>query len=265
MAGLQFIDTHCHLDEEAFEVDRQATIDRAQAQGIVRMISIGTTRETSQAAVAIATSRPECVSAAVGIQPNYVALAKAGDWDEIVSLSKHPSVVAIGETGLDRYWDQAPIELQRDYFARHLQLARETGLPFVVHCREAEADVLAMLREAAQAGPLRGVMHSFTGSWETAEECLQLGLLISFAGMVSFKKSDALRTVATQIPLDRMLIETDAPYLAPAPHRGKRNEPAFVRHTADCLAQLRGVTVEEIARETTANARRLFGWPATGG
>lgn len=254
---LPLIDTHAHLDEDAFEPDRDEVIARAAEAGIARMITIGTTAPTSRRSVEIATQYPS-VFAAVGIQPNYASQAKAGDWEEIERLTREPKVVAIGETGLDRYWDYAPFDLQIDYFQRHLRLAREVDLPFVVHCREAEADVVEQLKLAAQAGRLRGVMHSFSGDLATARACLELGLYISFAGMVTFKKSQVLREVAVQIPADRILVETDSPYLAPQPFRGKRNEPAWVRATANNLAELRGVSSDEFARQTTENACRLF-------
>ncbi len=202
------------------------------------------------------------VFAAVGIQPNYAAQAKPGDWQQIVTLAARPKVVAIGETGLDRHWDYTPFGVQQDYFDRHLRLAQARGLPFVVHTRESDADVLAMLHEAARRGPLTGVMHSFTGSADTAAECVALGLYISFAGMVTFKKSDALRVVAASIPADRILVETDSPYLAPHPMRGKRNEPANIVHTAACLAAARGQSDIEFAAQATANARRLFRLPS---
>jgi TatD DNase family protein len=174
----------------------------------------------------------------------------------------NPDVVALGETGLDRYWDYTPLEMQQDYFDRHLRASQQHDLPFVVHMRDCEQDVLEMLREARRRGPLRGVMHSYTGSAETARECLQLGLHISFAGMVTFRKSDELREVAAGIPSDRIVVETDAPYLSPEPLRGKRpNEPARVAHTAACLAELRGVSPEAFAEQTCANAERLFRLP----
>lgn len=254
------IDTHAHLDEDAFDVDRDDVVARAAAEGVARIITIGTTAPTSRRSVEIAAQYPS-VFAAVGVQPNYVSQAKAGDWEEIERLAAEPKVVALGETGLDRYWDYAPLDLQVDYFQRHLRLAQRLDLPFVVHCREAEADVVAQLKIAAESGPLRGVMHSFTGDLATARACLDLGLYISFAGMVTFKKSQALREVATQIPPDHILVETDSPYLAPQPFRGKRNEPAFVRATANDLAQLRGVSPDEFARQTTANAQALFRIP----
>jgi TatD DNase family protein len=252
------IDTHAHLDEEAFDPDRAEVVARAAAAGIIRIVTIGTTADTSRRAIEVAANYPS-VYAAVGIQPNYAAQAKAGDWEVIEGLASEPRVVAIGETGLDRYWDYAPFDVQIDYFQRHIGLAQKLDKPFVVHCREAEADVVAQLRAAAGRGTLRGVMHSFTGSLETAEACLELGLYISFAGMLTYKKSQALRDLVKVLPLERIVVETDSPYLAPQPMRGKRNEPAFMRVTANALAELAGMPQEEFARQTTANACRLFG------
>jgi TatD DNase family protein len=252
------IDTHAHLDQEEFNADREEVISRAIAAGVEAMIAIGVTADSSEAVVKLASEHP-AVYAAVGIQPNYCAEAKAGDWERIVALADSPKVAAIGETGLDRYWDYAPFEVQQDYFDRHLRLSQERGLPFIVHTRESDADVVAMLSDASARGPLTGVMHSFTGSAETAAECVALGLYVSFAGMVTFKKSDDLRAVAATIPVDRILVETDSPYLSPHPLRGKRNEPANIVHTARVLAEARGVGLDEFAAQTTANARRLFG------
>src|SRR5207253_8206062 len=175
-------------------------------------------------------------------------------------LATSPKVVALGETGLDRHWDFTPFPQQEDYFARHLELARKLSLPVVIHCREAEADVVRMLRaDFERHGPVRGVMHSFTGDLATAEACLAMGLYISFAGMVTYKNAQNLRDVAASVLLDRLLVETDSPYLAPVPVRGRRNEPAFVRHTALCLAQVKDVPLETLAEHTTRNARALFG------
>ena len=170
-----------------------------------------------------------------------------------------PKVVALGETGLDRHWDFSPFDLQQDYFDRHLRLSQQTELPFIVHMRDCDEDILAMLREAHARGPLLGVMHSFTGSAEMAAACVTMGLYISFAGMVTFKKSGALREVAAGIPVDRILVETDSPYLSPHPVRSqRRNEPANIRHTAECLAEVRGESPEHFSVQTTENARRLF-------
>ena len=168
-------------------------------------------------------------------------------------------MVALGETGVDRYWDYTPFAQQQDYFDRHLQLSQQLQLPFIVHMRECGEDILQMLREARQRGPLQGVMHSFTGDTALARECLDLGLYISFAGMVTFKKSTELRAVAAEIPDDRLLLETDAPYLSPHPHRGQRpNEPALLVHTATCLAEVREVSLETLTQQTTTNASTLF-------
>ncbi|HEV3003929.1 MAG TPA: TatD family hydrolase [Pirellulales bacterium] len=254
---IQLFDTHAHLDQPEFDDDRTEMIARARSAGVTTVIAVGTTAATSAACVALAAAQ-EGVFAALGIQPNYCAEAAADDWQRVLSLVDRPGVVAIGETGLDRHWDFAPLEVQRDYFDRHLRLSQERKLPFIVHTRESEEDVLAMLREARRRGPLAGVMHSFTGTTETAAECVELGLYISFAGMVTYKKSDPLRCVARRVPAERILIETDSPYLAPHPLRGSRNEPAHLVHTAACLAHERGQTLEEFAALTTANAWQLF-------
>jgi TatD DNase family protein len=254
---LMLIDTHAHLDQEEFDGDRAGVLARAVAAGVEAIIAVGVTAESSEATVRLAAQFPT-VCAAVGIQPNYCGQAKPGDWERILELVKSPRVVAIGETGLDRYWDYSPFDVQKDYFDRHLRLSQQCGLPFIVHTRESDADVLAMLEKSHCHGPLSGVMHSFTGSAQTAARCLELGLYISFAGMVTFKKSEELRAVAATIPEDRILIETDSPYLAPHPLRGKRNEPANVVHTARMLAEVRGVNYERFAEQTVANAKTLF-------
>ncbi len=251
-------DTHTHVDQEEFDADRDAVIRRAQAAGVQWMNAVGTTAATSRKCLELA-ARYESVYVAVGIQPNYVAESAPSDWDTIQSLASSPKVVAVGETGLDRHWDDTPFDQQQDYFDRHVELARRLDLPFIVHMRDCDADILHQLRQARQRGPLRGVMHSFTGDAAMAAECCTLGLHISFAGMVTYKKSQELRDCAATILADRLLIETDCPYLSPEPVRGKRPcEPAFVRHTAECLAAVRGVTLEELAAMTTANARKLF-------
>lgn len=261
---MQLVDTHAHLDAEEFDADRPDVIARASAAGIRSIIAIGTTAVSSARCMELA-SNYACVFAAVGIQPNYVHEAAPVDWEQITELAKQPRVVALGETGLDRYWDHAPFDLQQDYFDRHLRLSQATGLPFVVHMRECEADILAMLREAHARGPLQGVMHSFTGSADTAAECVAMGLYVSFAGMVTYKKSADLRATAATIPADRILIETDSPYLSPEPVRKiRRNEPAHLIHTARVLAEARGETLESFAAQTTQNARALFRLDAAG-
>ena len=258
------IDTHVHLDAEQFDADREEVLARARRSGVVRMVCPALSAASSRAVVGLAESH-EAVHAAVGIQPNSAGEAAEGDLDRVEELIGHPRVVAVGETGLDRHWGFTPIEVQRDYFDRHLRLAQRHDLPVVIHCREAEADVLAMLREAVGRGPLAGVIHAFSGDSAFAEACLELGLHVGFAGQVTYtnRKFEPLRQAATVVPDDRILIETDSPYLVPHPLRGKqkRNEPAEVIHTARCLAALRGRTLDQLAEHSSANARRLFRLP----
>lgn len=256
---MELFDTHAHLIDEQLFAQVEQIVERAQAAGVARILTVGTTLASSRAGVELA-RRFEGVFAAVGIHPNSTHEAADGDWEQVVELASQTGVVALGETGLDRYWDFAPFDLQQVWFDRHLRLSQATGLPFIVHMRECEADIMAMLRAARDRGPLRGIMHSFTGNAAMAAECVELGLHISFAGMVTFKKSSELRAAAAAVPGHRILVETDSPYLSPEPLRGKRpNEPARVVHTAACLAAARGVTPEEFARQTTDNARQLFG------
>ena len=261
---MTYIDTHVHLDAKEFDEDRHGVLARARQSGVAVMICPGITADSSDAAVRLAEIH-RAVYAAAGIHPNHSAEAAAGDWDRVVEMMAHPRVVAVGETGLDRHWDFAPIGVQREYFDRHLRLARQHDLPVVIHCREAESDLLPMIREAATRGPLAGVLHAFSGDWPFAEACLETGLCIGFVGSVTYrnKKFESLREAAAQVPDDRLLIETDSPYLVPHPLRGrqKRNEPANIVHTARCLAELRGSSPQELAAQTTANARRLFRLP----
>jgi TatD DNase family protein len=255
---MQLFDTHAHLDQPEFDADRADVVARARKTGVENIIAIGVSVDASAACVNLA-AKYENVRAAVGMQPNYLAEAKPGDWDRVVAMLGEPGVVGIGETGLDRHWDFTPFDVQQDYFDRHIRLSQESGLPFIVHMRDCDEDILIMLREAQLRGPLNGVMHSFTGGRAMADECLAMGLYISFAGMVTFKKSDELRSIAAAVPEDRILVETDSPYLSPEPVRKvKRNEPAHVLHTATCLASVRGTTLEAFAAQTTANAKRLF-------
>jgi TatD DNase family protein len=255
----EFIDTHAHLDDDRFREDLPAVLERARAAGVCNVVTIATTAASGVISVSLA-SRHLQLYATVGIQPNHVAEAAPGDWDEVLRQANQPRVVGVGETGLDRHWDYTPFADQEDYFARHLDLARSRKLAVVIHCREAEADVVRMLRaDFDRHGPVRGVMHSFTGDLATAQACLAMGLYISFAGMVTYKNAQPLRAVAAKVPLDRLLIETDSPYLAPVPVRGQRNEPAHVVHTAACLAGVLGTSLDTIAELTTRNARELFG------
>jgi TatD DNase family protein len=255
---VHLVDTHAHLDDEQFRDDLAEVLTRAEQAGLRRIITIATTVASSGACVALARQH-SLVRATVGIQPNHVAQESPTAWEEVLRLVNQDGVLALGETGLDRHWDYTPFPQQEDYFSRHLQLARRHSLPVVIHCRDAEADVVRMLRDDYERnGPVRGVMHSFTSDLATAEACLAMGLHISFAGMVTYKNAQALRDVAARIPFDRLLIETDCPYLAPVPLRGKRNEPAFVLHTAICLAAVRVVDLSVIAQQTTHNATILF-------
>ena len=256
---MHLFDTHAHLASEHLAADLPGMLVRAKAAGVATILSVGTDLASSRRCCDLATAN-EGVLASAGIHPTHAGEAQETDWDEVVRLASEDShVVALGETGLDNYWKDVPFALQQDYFDRHLRLSQQIQLPFIVHQRECMAEILTMLREAALRGPLKGVMHSFTGTADEAAECLELGMHISFAGMVTFKKSDELRAVAKTIPANRILVETDSPYLSPEPFRGKRpNEPARVVHTADCLAQVRGVSLAQFAEQTTANSRALF-------
>jgi TatD DNase family protein len=255
---MELFDTHAHLDDPQLSSQSADVLARARAAGVRYLMAIGTTLETSRRCAQLAGSAKDVWSSA-GIHPNHVAQAAASDWDSVVQLTAESTVVALGETGLDLYWKDTPLDQQQDYFDRHIRLSQVHGLPLVIHQRESAAEILKMLREARQRGPLSGIMHSFTGDEALAAECVELGLHISFAGMVTFKKSDHLRQVAATVPTDRLLIETDAPYLTPEPHRGRRpNEPAMVVHTAACIAKQRGLSLKDLARCTTANAVKLF-------
>ena len=251
------VDTHAHLADPRLASRLSEVLDSARSVGVHRVIGVGTTASDSLVVVNLAHEHPE-VSAAVGIHPNDAFEATEADWATIETLATDPGVVAIGETGLDRHWDRTPFALQRDFFDRHLRLAHELGLPVVIHSRDCHGDIVAQLRELGR--PVRGVLHSFTGSWEDAEDLLEVGLHLSFAGMLTFanKSLDPLRRAASLVPADRLLVETDSPYLSPVPHRGKGNEPCRVVHTAAKLAELRRISLQELAEITTGNASRLF-------
>jgi TatD DNase family protein len=253
------IDTHAHLDDEQFADDLPAVLDRARAAGVETIIAIATSAPSSVLSTTLAARHPQLFATA-GTHPNNIMEASPTAWDEVIALAGHNRVVGIGETGLDRHWDNTPFAVQEDYFVRHMDLARQHHLPVVIHCREAETDMLRVLRsEFDRHGPIRGVMHSFVGDAAMAEACRAMGLYLSFAGMLTYKNAAALRETAAQQPLDRILVETDSPYLAPVPLRGKRNEPAHVVDTAACLAELLGIALERLAEQTTKNARELFG------
>jgi TatD DNase family protein len=255
---MELFDSHCHLDPARYGDDLPAVLVRARAAGVTRMQLIGTRAADSEAAADLA-SREQGVTAAAGIHPNDTGDLPTDEWGRIVRLASSGRVNAIGETGLDWYRDFAPRESQRDFFDRHLRLAQSLSLPVVVHSRDSTRDCLAMIRDAMARGPLVAVLHSFTGSADEASEAVEMGLHLGFAGMVTFRSAGSLREIAKQVPADRMLVETDSPFLSPEPLRGKRNEPANVVHTARCLALARGEPLEQFAASTTANARRVFG------
>jgi TatD DNase family protein len=257
---LKLFDTHAHLNVHAFDESVDEVVERARAAGVVGIMVIGIDVGTSRRACDLAAEYPGYLFAAVGIQPNSAAEAREHDFGIIQQLATDGGVRAIGETGLDCYWDDTPIEVQHDYFDRHLQLCRDTSLPMVIHMRDSGQLVVEQLRRQSSVPP--GIMHSFTGDQDVARDCLDLGLSLSFAGMVTFKKSDELRSIARQTPEDRLLVETDSPYLSPEPLRGRRpNEPARVEHTLRCLAEIRGVSAEYLAEVTTRNAKRIFQLP----
>jgi TatD DNase family protein len=260
---MQVIDTHAHLDEKHFVDNLPDVLDRAYEFGVVQQICIATSLRSSRNCTLLAFGHPS-VYASVGIHPNKANRATPTDWAEVVTMASMDKVVALGETGLDRQYEFTPFEMQQDYFSRHIALSRKTELPLVIHCRGAETDLLPMLvADYKKHGPLRGVMHSFAGDQALAKACIDLGLYLSFAGMLTFKTGEDLREVAAQLPAERILVETDSPYLIPDPLRGqvKHNEPAYIMYTVHALAQARGVPMEEMARQTTENARRLFNLP----
>ncbi|MGA2636997.1 TatD family hydrolase [Methylocella sp.] len=251
------IDSHCHLDFPDFTADRDGVVQRASAAGVERMISISTRIERFGEIAALAEAYPE-VFCTVGEHPENVHEAPEVDLDRLVALAAHPKCVGIGEAGLDYHYPGAPRDAAHRVFRTHIEAARRTGLPLVVHSRDADEDMAAILQDEMGKGPFKAVLHCFTSSLELAEAGLALGLSISFSGIVTFKNSQALRDIARIVPMDRLLVETDAPFLAPVPHRGKRNEPAFVAATAAVLAEVKGVSVATLAARTSANALTLF-------
>jgi len=250
------VDSHCHLDFPELAADLEGVVRRMDEGGVTHALTISTTLATFPAVHAIAASLPN-VWCSVGVHPDERRDAREVTTAELVRMADDPKVVAIGETGLDYYRVEGETGWQRDRFRAHIRAAREAAKPLVIHTRAAAADTLAIMREerAAEAG---GVMHCFTETWDVAQAAMDMGFLVSFSGIVTFKNAQALREVATRVPLDRMLVETDSPYLAPVPHRGKTNEPAYVRHVAEEVARLRGIAFEELARATSESFFRLF-------
>ena len=251
------IDTHCHLDFPDFEAERDDIVARAHAAGVAQMITISTRVRRFPAILAIAEIYPS-VFCSVGTHPHYADEELDIPVSELVELSRHPRVVAIGEAGLDYHYDNAPREAQAEGLRNHIAAARETGLPLVIHSRSADEDMAAILTEETGKGAFPFLLHCFTAGPELARTGVALGGYVSFSGILTFPKSQELRDIARTVPPERLLVETDAPYLAPKPFRGKRNEPAYVAHTAAVLADTLGLAPQELARLTTENAFRIF-------
>jgi TatD DNase family protein len=251
------IDSHCHLDFPDFAAERDAVVERARAAGLKRMITVST-RTEAFGSISLIAETYEDVFCTVGTHPHHAHEEPDVSQDRLVALAGHPKCVGIGEAGLDYHYDKTPRDIAARVFRAHIAAARQSGLPLVIHARDADADLAAILRDEMGKGAFAGVLHCFTSSAMLAEAGLSLGLYISFSGVLTFKNSRPLREIARTVPMDRILVETDAPYLAPVPYRGKRNEPSFVAATAQALADVKGVSPQTIAAQTSANALRLF-------
>jgi len=252
------IDSHAHIQGKEYADEVEAVIARAREAGVEKIIAVGGAGDMSSntEAITLAKTFPD-VYATVGMHPHDAKDVGADELKKLKELAANSKVVAVGETGLDYYYDHSPREVQRRVFAEFIRMARETGLPIVVHERDAAQDVADLLR-AEGAGKLRGVIHCFTGNYEAACAYLDLGFYISFTGIITFKNAEPLREIVHKVPLDRMLVETDSPYLTPVPYRGRRNEPAYVRYVAEVVARVKGLSLEEVARVTTQNVHALF-------
>jgi TatD DNase family protein len=260
-----FVDSHAHLEMEQFNADREQVIARAREAGIEKIVAIGSGTGPGSLDCGIQLAeRHDFIYATIGIHPHEAKLATDADFEEMARLAKRPKVIAWGEIGLDYFYDHSPRDLQQQVFVKQLQLAQVAKLPVVIHCRpsdnseDAWEDCLALLSEHWAPSGLGGVLHCFTGTWAHAQRALDMGFMISFAGNVTFPKAQQIRDVAKEVPLDRMFIETDSPFLAPVPHRGKRNEPLFVKEVARQLGELRGLSTESIGSQTTKNFFRFF-------
>ena len=251
------VDSHCHLDFPDFDPDRDAVVARAHAAGVGTMVTIST-RVAKFAGLKAITERYERIYCSIGTHPHNAADELDVTADDLARIADDPAVVAIGEVGLDYHYDNSPVEAQREGFLRHIAAARMTQLPLVIHARDADADVAEILRDEMGKGAFPAILHCFSSGRELAMTGVELGLHVSFSGILTFKRSEDLRTIAADIPLDRLLVETDAPYLAPPPHRGKRNEPSYVVETAKILAEAKGISPEALAAATSANFFRLF-------
>lgn len=265
---IMFIDSHCHLDGTRFDSDREKVIARARDAGVTNMLAVGTGDGpgTLDCAVKIA-EQHDFIYATVGIHPHEAELANNSDFAELEQLARKPKVIAWGEIGLDYYYDHSPRNIQQNVFVRQMELARGAKLPIVIHCRPSDnsdnawSDCLALIEQHWKPSGLGGVLHCFTSTWPHAKRALDMGFMISFAGNITFPKAQQIRDSAKEVPLDRMLIETDSPFLAPVPYRGKRNEPAFVREVARQIGEIRGLSMEEVGDQTSQNFRRFFSVP----
>ncbi|URM33063.1 TatD family hydrolase [Cytobacillus firmus] len=252
-----FFDTHAHLNAEQYSEDLQEVIDRALSEGISNIVVVGFDRPTIEKAMEL-TEKYDFIYASVGWHPVDAIDMTEEDLVWIEELSSHPKVVALGEMGLDYYWDKSPKDIQKEVFRKQIRLAKKVKLPIVIHNRDATADIVEILKEEG-AGEVGGIMHCFSGSPEIAQECVDMNFYISLGGPVTFKNAKKPKEVADVIPLEKLLIETDCPYLTPHPHRGKRNEPSYVKLVAEQIAEIKGLSTEEVAQATTENAKKLFG------
>ena len=262
---MELIDSHAHIDDERFAEDREEMLERARAAGVTALLAIGTGPGAHKLDAAMPYAEAhEWIYTTVGIHPHEAKDVTQGHLDELARLARHPKVIAWGEIGLDYFYEHSPRDVQKEVFTRQMELAEAAKLPLVIHCRPSEAsddawqDCLSLMREHWAPKGLGGILHCFTGNWPQAKSALDMGFMISFAGNVTFPKAQQIRDTALEVPLDRMLIETDSPYLAPVPHRGKRNEPAFVKETARKLGELRGLAVEQVGEKTTRNFYDFF-------
>jgi TatD DNase family protein len=260
-----FVDSHAHLEMEQFRADREQVLARAREAGIETIVAIGSGTGPGSLDCAIQLAeRYDFLYATIGIHPHEAKLASDADFEEMAQLAKRPKVIAWGEIGLDYFYDHSPRQVQQQVFLRQLSLAQAAKLPIVIHCRpsdnsdDAWQECLKLLREHWAASGLGGILHCFTGTWAHAAQALDMGFMISFAGNITFPKAHQIHEAAKQVPLDRMLIETDSPFLAPVPHRGKRNEPSFVREIARLLGELRGLSTEDVGLQTANNFYRFF-------
>ncbi len=261
-AIIEIIDSHCHLDFEDYATDLPEVLARARGAGVVAMVCIGSGRDVTSAKAAVALAAVEAdIFASVGVHPHDSARMTADDWTVLHGLARAPRVVGIGETGLDYHYKHSPPDSQQAAFRDFVALAREVRLPVICHIRDAHADAADILRDTG-AADVGGVIHCFTGTVDDARPYLDLGFSLSFSGIATFKNAGDIRAAAVFAPIDRIMVETDAPFLAPIPHRGKRNEPAYVVETLKLLASLRGISLDEAAAATTENARRVFRLPA---